>query len=127
MLSVRLHKHFFSAVDITEKLCTKQGNSSKKSVVYNQDRFQIKSGLLWHTSGILLTKSQENVYSKNELFLKKLLNWAYLYLCYSEISLGNTVHLRTNMAISVHNTYPSKGLFSFLEFFSYLSWKIGGF
>ena len=66
-------------------------------------------------------------YSENELFLKKLSDGAYLHLCYSEITLGNIVHLRTNMAISVHNTYPSKGLFSFLEFFSYLSRKIGGF
>ena len=60
---------------------------------------------------VLLTKRQDIVYSENELFSKKLLNWACLYLFYSEITLGNTVHLRTNMAISVHNTYPSKGLF----------------
>ena len=31
-------------VSITDNLCTKQGNSSKKSMVYNQERFQIKSG-----------------------------------------------------------------------------------
>ena len=36
---------YSKAVNITDNLCTKQGNSSKKSVVYNQERFQIKSGL----------------------------------------------------------------------------------
>ena len=41
----------FSAVynqerlNITDNLCTKQGNVGLKSTVYNQDRFQVKSGL----------------------------------------------------------------------------------
>ena len=33
------------AANITDNLCTKQGNSSIKSAVYKQERFQIKSGL----------------------------------------------------------------------------------
>ena len=32
------------AVDLTDNLCTKQGNVGLKSGVYNQDQFQIKSG-----------------------------------------------------------------------------------
>jgi hypothetical protein len=31
-------------VNITDKLCTKQGNMGLKSAVYNQERFQIKRG-----------------------------------------------------------------------------------
>ena len=34
---------YSKAANITDNLCTKQGNSSKKSTVYNQERFQIKS------------------------------------------------------------------------------------
>ena len=33
------------AVNIADNLCTKQGNVGLKSAVYNQERFQIKSGL----------------------------------------------------------------------------------
>ena len=36
---------FFTAVNITDNLCTKQENSSIKYAVYNQERFQIKSEL----------------------------------------------------------------------------------
>ena len=36
---------YSKAANITDNLCTKQGNSSKKSAVYNQEQFQIKSGL----------------------------------------------------------------------------------
>ena len=36
---------YSKAANITDNLCTKQGNSSKKSTVYNKERFQIKSGL----------------------------------------------------------------------------------
>ena len=35
---------YSKAANITDNLCTKHENSSKKSMVYNQERFQIKSG-----------------------------------------------------------------------------------
>ena len=35
-------------------LLTKKGNSPKKSEVYNQERFQIKSGLKWRAYGTYL-------------------------------------------------------------------------
>jgi hypothetical protein len=38
------------AVNITDNLCTKQGNSSIKSLVNNQELFQIKSGCTVHES-----------------------------------------------------------------------------
>ena len=37
---------YSKAANITNNLCNKQGNSSKKSAVYNQERFQIKSGFI---------------------------------------------------------------------------------
>ena len=36
--------NFSRVVDITDNLCTKQGNLGLKSRVYNQEQFQIKSG-----------------------------------------------------------------------------------
>ena len=35
---------YSKAANITDNLCTKHENSSKKSMVYNQERIQIKSG-----------------------------------------------------------------------------------
>ena len=36
---------YSNTANITDNLCTKKGNSSKKYVVYNQEWFQIKSRL----------------------------------------------------------------------------------
>ena len=44
-------RHFIRAVTITDNICTKQGNSSKKSAVYNQELFQIKSRVKWRAYG----------------------------------------------------------------------------
>ena len=36
---------YSNAANITDNLCNKQRNTSKRSAVYNQEQFQIKSGL----------------------------------------------------------------------------------
>ena len=46
-------------VNITDNLCTKQGNSSIKSAVYNQERCQIKNG--FNDACTVLWKAQQNV------------------------------------------------------------------
>ena len=39
---------YWKAINITNKLCTKQRNSSIKSVIYNQERFQIVRVIMVH-------------------------------------------------------------------------------
>ena len=43
-------RFIFKSTNVTDNLCTIQGNSSKESAVYNQERFQIKSRLLFETN-----------------------------------------------------------------------------
>ena len=67
-----------TAHNITDNLCSKQGNSSIKSVVYNQERFQIKSGLKWHVYGIQMEIYFEGILHEPEVCTLNDSNFGFL-------------------------------------------------